>query len=341
MRELLKRITPKFLIRVRQYFENLYYFYPSDFAPVAKELSKETGIPHWVLWLDMFLSFLRHIIVPQEYKMYRFYERSRWARAWFLSRCRNDAICALFNPQQYRALFDNKNEFNRYFSEFIRREWLYAPDASDQQIEDFLRTQEQIIVKPHDASYGIGVHKALYAEVTDMRAFCESARKERSLLEEIVKQHADLGSINPTSVNTIRINTVVDQEGVPHVLCAALRIGRGESIADNLHSGGIGARIDLDSGVLFTLAVGNDLQTHVKHPISGVILPGFQIPHWEAAKEMVLCAAKMIPQTRWIGWDVAITETGPLLIEGNRQSNTDILQLPAQTGVYHILRRYV
>jgi hypothetical protein len=245
-----------------------------------------------------------------------------------------------FNHGNQDIMVD-KQKFNRYFSVLLGRQWLYAPDASDEQIRKFFCEQKQVVVKTNRGEKGAGVYKLSYSDVTDIKAFCESAQKDCLMLEETVKQHPDLSSINPTSVNTLRINTVMDKAGVPHILSAALRMGVGQSITDNFSSGGVVAQIDLDSGILFTLAVGKDAQTYIKHPTSGVVLPGFQIPHWESVKGIVLSAAKMVPQTRWIGWDVAVTEQRPLLIEGNSDPGGNLMQLATQTGVYYTLRSYL
>jgi len=341
-KELLRKITPRFLILAKHYIGHYHHYHKETFA-IAKELCQETGIPYLTLLLDMNLSVLR-FVTPNEYRVCRFYDKSRRARNQFMTDYRMGYLNREFNYKNQLSVdpcFASKKNFYEHYSEFICRRWLYAPDASDQQIEEFLRTQKQIIVKPHDQGRGIGVRKILHSEVSDMKAFCESVRKDCLLLEEIVKQHADLSSINSTSVNTLRIITMMDKTGVPHILDAGLKMGTGQSIIDNVAGGGIVAAIDLDSGILFTPAVGKDRQTHIKHPTSGVVLPGFQIPHWEAVKEMVLRAARTAPQTiRWVGWDIAVTAKGPLVIEGNVYFNS-IKQLTTQTGVYHILRSYL
>ena len=339
MKRLLKRITPGFVIRLKHYFEKRYYRYHSETFSIAKELSKKTGISYLALLFDLNLSILK-LIAPKDYRHYRFHDRSRAGRNRFLTLYRRDTMTWQFNAGDCSLTF-NKHQFNRHFSDFLGRQWLYAPDASDQQIEGFLCAQKQFIVKPCDLCGGSGVRKILSSDITDVKAFCESARKNCLMLEEVVEQHPDLGSIHPSSVNTVRIYTVVDGAGVTHILCAVLRMGRGQSVTDNLTIDGIFAQIDLDTGVLFTLAVGKDCQTYIKHPTTGIVIPGFQIPYWEAAKEMVLRAAKMAPHIRWIGWDVAFTEKGPLLIEGNSYPDTRLMQLASQTGIYHVLRSYL
>ena len=339
MKALLKKIAPKFLIQAKRDFDECCRCLLASVS-VAKELSKETGIPYWVLLLDMSLSALS-CVAPHEYRMYRFHEKSRSARNRFLTSHRMRYLIQAFNRGDL-ALMKDKHLFNRHFSDFIGRQWLYAPDASDQQIEVFFDAQRQVIVKPSSLSGGSGVRKITCSELADIKAFCESARKDCLLLEECIKQHPDINSISSASVNTLRITTVVDRAGVPHILCAGLRMGRGENITDNLSGGGIIAQIDLDSGIIFTLAIGADLQTYIKHPTSGAVLPGFQIPHWEATKKMILHAAQMVPQVRWVAWDVAITAKEPLLIEGNASLPAPrAMQIAIQTGFYHLLRSYL
>jgi len=305
-----------------------------------RELSKKTGIAYPLLLFDMALSRLAHVDMD-EYVKFRFYEKSYSARDQFITERRCWKLDRKFNHDI--TLMRDKPAHYRLLSNLLGRQWLYAPDASDQQIEEFLRTHQQIIVKPGSSWGGIGVHKVLSSDVADIKTFCESARKDCFLLEEIIKQHPDLSSLNPASVNTLRVHTVLDRAGMPHILCAALRIGRGESVNDNFESGGLGVQIDLDSGIVLTPAVGKDLLAFIKHPTSGVVLPGFQIPHWEAAKEMAVAAAKRVSPTisRWIGWDIAITEKEPLVIEGNTAPGINTVQVPSQKGLYHLLKSYL
>ena len=45
---------------------------------------------------------------------------------------------------------------------------------------------------------------------------------------------------------------------------------------------------------------------------------GFQIPRWDEAKDFVRKAAQVVPSIRIIGWDVALSQDGWVLIEANR-----------------------
>ena len=60
-------------------------------------------------------------------------------------------------------------------------------------------------------------------------------------------------------------------------------------------------------------------------------IQGFAIPYWEEAKAMCLEASQVVPQMRYVGWDVAITPNGPVFVEGNNLPGYDILQMPPHT----------
>ena len=59
---------------------------------------------------------------------------------------------------------------------------------------------------------------------------------------------------------------------------------------------------------------------------------GFELPHWPRIKEVALRAASVLPWARAIGWDIAIPDRGPVLIQGNAEWSTSLLQIPAPRG---------
>mgnify|MGYP004492367409 CR=1 FL=1 len=139
--------------------------------------------------------------------------------------------------------------------------------------------------------------------------------KNIGILEEIVVQHPDMAKLCPTSVNTCRIATLLGDKK-QGIVYAFLRIGNGK-VMDNVDCGGMAARIDLESGKLLTVGADKQGNTYEKHPMTGTPIVGFTIPYWEEAKAMCLEAAQVVPQMRFVAWDVAITPNGPTFIEGN------------------------
>lgn len=66
---------------------------------------------------------------------------------------------------------------------------------------------------------------------------------------------------------------------------------------------------------------------HTHHPDSGILFKSIQVPFLQQAIELVKSAARSIPAIRWIGWDLAITPQGAVLIEGNGAPGFAALQV--------------
>lgn len=136
---------------------------------------------------------------------------------------------------------------------------------------------------------------------------------------EVIKQHPMINRIHSNSINTLRIVSLITSENEIEIVSAFIRFGIGESVVDNASSGGFFVGINLDDGTLKSF--GHFLPEYggakiSEHPDSGFKLEGFKIPFYKEACESVFRATKAIPD-RLIGWDVAITPDGPVIIESN------------------------
>ena len=160
--------------------------------------------------------------------------------------------------------------------------------------------------------------RALYKYLYDSKLY---------LLEEPIKQHKKMNSLNPSSVNTGRIVSIMNDKDEVTLMASFIRIGNGKAVVDNFNSGGMTAMIDIEKGIIVEDAVNKEGKLFDKHPLSGTTINGFQIPYFEEAKKMVVEAAKLSKNVRYVGWDVAITVDGPTLVEGNQYPGHDIYQV--------------
>lgn len=95
-------------------------------------------------------------------------------------------------------------------------------------------------------------------------------------------------------------------------------MGLSGSFTDNACSGGIYAAIDIEKGVICTPAVSDDFEVqYYTHPSTGVQIPGFKIPMWEDVLKMIHSCYDALPYAKYVGWDIAISIDGPLIIEAN------------------------
>ena len=153
-------------------------------------------------------------------------------------------------------------------------------------------------------------------EPTDLAVFCKSFRAHH-ILQAFIQQHDALAALNASSVNTLRLLTVRDEHGA-RPLSAVLKAGSVGGWIDNVQRGGLAVLVDLKRGALRgrgILSPGNP--TVAAHPDSGVVLDGYAVPHLDAAVRAACAFHEDLYGFHSIGWDIAITDDGPLIIEGN------------------------
>lgn len=94
--------------------------------------------------------------------------------------------------------------------------------------------------------------------------------------------------------------------------------------------------MDIKAGKLVGNGIDKKLNESEKS-ITNIKFDGFQIPYWEEIKEMVLKAALVNDKVNLVGWDVAISKNGPLIIEGNRGPGFDLVQILLKKGTKYML----
>lgn len=304
----------------------------------AKEVAKINHRSPFIIFCDMVYCGFRYQAGYEDYAYYDFANVPDKNRHTYLTRGSNNVLIHKYNDPEYSRYFDDKILFLNTFSKFIGREWMDIREHTKEEFIAFVKDRESFIVKPVDDSSGNGVRKIYPAEHNDLGELYDEFMNNRSyLVEETILQHHEMAELNPSSVNTIRLMTLKRDDGETIFVYAGIRIGK-EGVIDNLGSGGMAADIDLDSGTIAIAASDRKRNFFEYHPITGAKILGKALPYWEESKALVLEAAKLIPQVRYVGWDIALRENGPLLIEGNSHPGYDILQMPAAT-VNHIGRK--
>lgn len=227
-------------------------------------------------------------------------------------------ILKQFNDCKFTYILNNKVETLKYFSDFINHDWCYPKEHSEKQFNQFITKYRQIICKPISEEGGKGI--GLYHLSVDWGGYKEF-KENNYLLEECIKQHPAM-SFNNTSVNTIRVYSVLDRQGKAHILKAVLRAGVGDSVVDNFHSGGVIYPVNVEHGFIESYGERRAEKKGVFiHPGTDIVMLGFKIPHWELMKRTVCQMAEMLPQVRYIGWDMVITPDGVDMIEANNNAD--------------------
>lgn len=189
-----------------------------------------------------------------------------------------------------------------------------------------LASKSNITIKPSMASYGGKNVKFLNNPSEDeVREFLDSKIGENLIFQETIKQSEKTAKLHPTSLNTIRIMTLILDNDVK-ILPSAFRMGVGKSKVDNASFGGIYCRINSD-GSLSDFAYDALGKKFEKHPDGGEF-SSVKFDFMDKVVSMVKEAAQRFPHFRLIGWDIAIDEKDdPIIIEANlTMSGLDVIE---------------
>ena len=315
-------------------------------AQTAGMLHQKTGKSRAWLMADMAKCALKYNAGYMDYKIAAMYNLNDAQRRTVITRGISNNIVRRMNDKAYWHFFDDKTEFNTLFAAQVGRKWIKVDDRlTAEALSDFLSDLPSVLFKPLEGSSGVGIVKfEKSAWQDDVPAFLRKVQAmDAGLLEELLIQHPDMSRLCPTSVNTVRIATLLGdkKEGIVY---AFLRIGNGK-VMDNVDQGGMAARVDLDSGKLLTVAADKAGNVFDKHPMTGTPIVGFTIPYFEEAKKMCLEAMRKVPQVRFVAWDVAITADGPRFIEGNSFPSHAVPQFAAHypdgIGILPEFRKFI
>ena len=247
-----------------------------------------------------------------------------------------------FNNLREAKYIDNKCYYDMLFHQVpqpylvLKRTngvWLdhYGKVVDNSQIKSLISCERYgVFVK--EAQVSAGGHGVLFVDHSndafDKIMDFSNKIKTDIVIQRKITQHADCAKFNSSSVNSLRIYSILDKNGTAKIYSAVLRIGVGDTKVDNYASGGVSCGITPD-GHLKKFAYNKKGERVEKHPYTGVVFENCKIPYYDKAVELVKNIHPTISHFRSVSWDIAITEEGePILIEANLcHGGIDLLQL--------------
>ncbi len=333
---------------MKKLFYILYYLKELDRRKFSKFLNytaEKTGRSKMSILLSVFASSLRYNISLLEYFNFRFYEISRQEKEAYAGTGYMYQYQLKMNPRAGRNVLSDKHLFLKHYGVFVKHGFASIDELqkSSPLAERMLSGDSgKIVLKDSKGQCGVGI-VVKETRTLNPASLVESMKATHNdLAEEFVTQHPDLMALSPSGLNTIRVITQLDQNNEVKLLGCRLRITINSSV-DNLAAGNIAAPIDDKTGVVTGPGVYSDITKpdEYTHPVTGVAIVGFQVPFWRETIQMIKKAALVNTSNRSIGWDVAITENGPELIEANHDWCKLLWQLPAKKGLKPMLKQYL
>lgn len=325
-----------------------YYYKELDKTKFAKFVNfarEKSGKSKLRIYLEMISSSLKYNISLLEYFQFGFWkitenEKPNWAGTGFMYEYQ-----LKMNPKSCRKKLEDKTIFLETYAPFVKRSFATISQLiNDNSLTNKLLSNPsgKVVLKLSTGQVGAEV-KVYNIEYFKNKSLLEEMKEKNfDLVEEFVIQHPDLMKLSPTALNTVRIFTQLTKDNKVEILGARLRISVNSSV-DNMAAGNLAASVDLHSGVVDREAVYSDItkSTVEVHPITKVPIVGFTVPYWSQVLDIVNNAALHDTSNRSIGWDVAISETGPELIEGNHNWCKILWQLPVNKGLKPLLEKYL
>ena len=218
-----------------------------------------------------------------------------------------------------------------------------------QQLKQLFSRDMDAFCKPSSGQLGNGIfalkiqNSKIYADgkLIDIDKLIEILLSANYLVQKRIYQHSIMNKLCDSTINSIRMQTVMTKDGVVVPFGAGLRIGRKGSSVDNWAKGGVFVGIDMEKGKLMEMGFLKPQYgaSTKEHPDTHFVFKGFEIPYYKEAEQMAKELHKRLYRCHSVGWDIAITEDGPMFIEGNGLWEISLIQA-AHGGLKKKIEKY-
>jgi hypothetical protein len=309
----------------------------------AKKVAKKFGLD--AAWAKKATEIGRaRFADPNDIALFRIQsadELDQWMRRYEAA-----GVSKLINPHNWRddcVLADKVAFAHRCAEHGIAHPALLATAEGGKVTVLELPSGSEIVLKPNAGEGGSGVQvldvpAAAHADNAAFAAFLAPYLKGTRgtwLVQPRLVNHPDMAELAINALATVRLTTMFDEQGQPEVVTSVLRFpSKAESRVDNIKAGGLMAPIDAATGMLGTACRGRGVEEFDTHPISGAPVAGRVLPYWSEAVALAKRAhSEAFSEYTLVGWDIALTADGPMILEGNGKPCLIVAQRAPRRGI--------
>jgi hypothetical protein len=316
-------------------------------AKVGEPVAEASGVSKTRQFVQQLALYVRHGVRPKDYYQYMLYREDM----------RREAGMFIYHVQMSRLMNTLAEDISSGDAEIIRdkvRFWRHCQENDLATIPIYAVVDGQntrwldpnmngclptcnLFSKPADWGQGLGIKTWEHIEASTYRDVigaqissdvlierlqAQSQKlKRRIIVQPQVKNSADLEElVGSSSLCSARIITIRKPQGKAEFLVAMAGLPAGKGGGSNFSTGALGAPVDGTSGVLGKARykqLSRVMESYENHPSTGRLIAGFKLPDWDEAVNLAVAAHESFPCIAFVGWDVAFTNYGPILIEGN------------------------
>lgn len=273
---------------------------------------------------DIFRNFLKRGIGYTDYFRGDYINLTNEEKNTYVTAKSFYRIMHYLNNYDYIYIFHDKLIFNKFFKEYIKRDYINLKKSTVDQFKKFLDKHDVVFAKDPVGECGYGIKRIEVNKVEDKdKLYEELINNKQFLVEEEIIQSDELNEINPNVVSSFRIVTLV-KDGQAYILNNALRVNQDKANV-------IGCTNDLyfsfaEDGTIDSNVIDDYGNVYEKHPLTGKKFSEVKVKDVKKAFELCKKAALEVQEVRYVGWDVAFSNKGPVIVEGNEYPGYGIFQ---------------
>ncbi len=291
---------------------------------------------------DMKFYAYAYGFTPHEYVAYDFAHKSHSERMEFMSD--RESLIYAYHMNSINSIISMTDKYKSYeiFHDFYRRPVISISTNDDlPKLCDFILDHPKFVKKTIDESCGRGIELIDISSYESPEALiAELLGDGPCVLESLIHQDSVMAQLNPSSVNTVRCMTI-NMGSQTHIPYCFLKVGREGSFVDNGGAGGILAAIDKETGTVCSDGLDEYGRIYPAHPDNNTVFKGYQLPSWNEMLSLCKDAAQLLPEAKWIGWDLAYTPEGWVIVEANGLSEVIGYQSTMKLGQRSNLIKYL
>lgn len=255
---------------------------------------------------------------------------------------------------EYHLLIDDKILFHdimtqyglpvptRFFT-FRGGEFRHGQELlTDAEVDTIIRgiSDDRIFVKKFTGGAASGVsvftkkENGVYVDKDGDIVSASMIRKKFSnqdfFFEKQIIQEPVLSQFNPDTVNTIRVLTYNNK-----IVSATVRFGGKGEYVDNVSANGVAVSLDIETGILgdYGMKMYSTIEHFYEHPDSHIPFKGTKVTQWSEVRSVVERTLKYLPYYKSVGFDVATTKEGPVILEINTGAGINLSQMGKEKGL--------
>lgn len=311
-------------------------------------VKKRYRLSLWLQWKQIVYLANVYNLPPKLYYDFRLWKDSNLKKAGqYIGWQEHAMIFDWLNRKLDTKTLDNKNSFFEFYhsTDIPTPPIIVRFDGSEMEqwyCDSSSFPKVDLFIKPTNLYCGEGVERWEYVEVchkwkrvdtflthSEFVSYCRQlANKYQLIVQPRLRNHPSFEQFSNGALCTLRVIFYHLPKTKPALFQSCFRMPVGMGEADNFNAGGIAAGVS-ERGKL-GVAVGKDVRaglfTH--HPDTRARIEGVDLPYWQQVVDLALLAHERLGAPCFVGWDIALTIDGPIVLEGNEKFGVDLAQMP-------------